>query len=140
MERNARFARLAAAWALLIFGLSSIPGASFPASKLLSYDKLLHAGVYAVLGGLCFLALRRRWPQKPSVLVLVATALSTLYGITDEFHQSFVPGRSPDVHDVLADCVGALVGAVAMSALFTARVDGAGDKAERPAAKSKSAS
>jgi len=140
MDKSARFAKLAAAWALLIFGLSSIPGASFPASKLFSYDKLLHAGVYSVLGGLCFLALRRSSSQKSSVLVLAATALSTLYGMTDEFHQSFVPGRSPDVRDVLADCVGGFVGALAVSALFAARGEVAADKADRPTAKSKSAS
>jgi hypothetical protein len=125
MDSAARFAKFAAAWALLIFALSSIPGAAFPASKLFSYDKLLHAGVYAVLGAFTFMALPRRWGMRTSVLVLVAGAITTLYGFSDEFHQMFVPGRSADLRDVLADCVGGLVGAGAASVLFSQKVDGA---------------
>jgi len=41
---------------------------------------------------------------------LAAIALATMYGMSDEFHQSFVPGRSPDRFDVVADCVGATIG------------------------------
>jgi VanZ family protein len=41
---------------------------------------------------------------------LAAIALATMYGVSDEFHQSFVPGRSPDRFDVVADCVGATIG------------------------------
>ena len=140
MIANAPFGKLAVAWALFIFILSSIPGGTLPAYKLLSYDKLLHAGVYAVLGALSFLALRRRSSHRASVLVLMAGAISTLYGVTDEIHQMFVPRRSPDVRDVLADCVGGLIGAFAASAIPIERADVAADKADRPAAKSKSAS
>ena len=117
MERGARIWLLPLGWALLIFALSSIPGAAFPASKLLSYDKLVHAGVYAVLGFLCFLALARASLQKTGVLVLVAGAIATLYGITDEIHQMFVPGRAADVRDVLADAVGGFLGALTASYL-----------------------
>ena len=38
---------------------------------------------------------------------LAAVLVATLYGISDEAHQAFVPGRYPDRFDVLADCVGA---------------------------------
>jgi VanZ family protein len=41
---------------------------------------------------------------------LAAIVLATMYGVSDEFHQSFVPGRSPDRFDVVADCVGATIG------------------------------
>jgi VanZ family protein len=41
---------------------------------------------------------------------IAAIVLATLYGATDEFHQLFVPGRSADRYDVLADCVGATMG------------------------------
>ena len=40
----------------------------------------------------------------------VAILLATLYGVTDEFHQLFVAGRSADRYDVLADCLGASLG------------------------------
>jgi hypothetical protein len=36
--------------------------------------------------------------------------LAVAYGITDEFHQSFVPGRSAELYDLYADAVGAIVG------------------------------
>ena len=38
--------------------------------------------------------------------------LTTLYGVTDEVHQMFVPGRSTDAYDVAADAAGAVVGLV----------------------------
>ena len=137
MDRAARFWRVAAAgWALLIFALSSIPGAAFPPSKLFTYDKLLHAAVYAVLGAFCFLALARGWSRKTSVLVLASGAMATLFGFTDEFHQMFVPGRFADLRDVLADGVGGFAGALATSALATAKVDSASPtKAAGPPAK-----
>jgi VanZ family protein len=40
-----------------------------------------------------------------------AWALAAAYGVSDEYHQSFVPGRSPDVRDWYADALGALAGA-----------------------------
>jgi VanZ family protein len=135
-DRVARFKILAALWALLIFVLSSIPGAAFPPSKLLSQDKLLHAAVYAVFGALVFLALNRKWSHKTSVLVLIAGATATLYGFTDEFHQMFVPGRAPDLRDVLADGVGGFVGALVASTVVAARAgNGPAPDAEGPFSK-----
>jgi VanZ family protein len=40
-----------------------------------------------------------------------AWAIAAAYGATDEWHQSFVPGRTADVHDWYADALGACVGA-----------------------------
>jgi VanZ family protein len=140
LDRPGWFAKLAAAWALLIFVLSSIPGAAFPASKLFSYDKLLHAGVYAVLGAFTFMALPRRLSSRASVLVLVAAGVTTFYGFTDEFHQMFVPGRSADLRDVLADCVGGLVGALAASRAAAMKAGRGEVKADRPTVKSNNAS
>jgi VanZ family protein len=40
---------------------------------------------------------------------VLPVAIALLYGITDEWHQSYVPGRSPDVRDVVADTVGAVL-------------------------------
>ena len=45
---------------------------------------------------------------------LVAVLLALAYGISDEIHQSFTPGRSPDVMDVVADTIGAGVGVAAV--------------------------
>ena len=39
----------------------------------------------------------------------LAVLLATLYGVTDEGHQWFVPGRTAEVADLVADAVGAAV-------------------------------
>jgi VanZ family protein len=117
--------KLAIGWAVLIFLLSSIPGRSFPQYKILSYDKVLHALVYSVLGGLCFMAVRRTWAMKTSWLIGLSVLLAVAYGLTDEFHQLFVPGRSADLHDALADGIGGLFGALVAAALPLARARGA---------------
>jgi VanZ family protein len=44
---------------------------------------------------------------------LGAWAIAAAYGASDEWHQSFVPGRSADVHDWYADAIGAAAGTVA---------------------------
>jgi VanZ family protein len=102
---------LAAAWACLIFVLSSIPGRHLPKVEIMTHDKLLHAMVYAVLGGLFLLAVKATSPLGAGRLVTAAVVLAGLYGLTDEFHQLFVPGRSADLRDAAADAAGALVGA-----------------------------
>jgi VanZ family protein len=102
-------------WALLIFGLSSIPGRALPEVALFAgTDKVAHLGIYAVLGALAFVAARATWTTAPGAAnVAVATALAICFGITDELHQLFVPARSADVVDVAADGLGALAGAIA---------------------------
>ncbi|WP_438433490.1 VanZ family protein [Gorillibacterium sp. sgz500922] len=46
---------------------------------------------------------------------LLAVLLCVLYGLTDEFHQQFVPGRSPDWHDLRNDGIGALLAMLVVS-------------------------
>ena len=41
---------------------------------------------------------------------ILAVCLATLYSVSDEFHQSFTPGRSPSIADVLIDAIGAVIG------------------------------
>ncbi len=48
----------------------------------------------------------------------VAIAISALYGVSDEWHQTFVPGRAAEAKDVLIDFAGALVGSAAYAALY----------------------
>ena len=72
-------------------------------------DKVMHFGAYGVLGFLSAFALAG-WGRKGPTIV-AATLLATLYGISDEFHQAFVPGRDFDPFDMLADALGSLAGA-----------------------------
>ena len=47
--------------------------------------------------------------------ILAVIVLGTLYGVSDEIHQSFVPPRTPDILDVAADSAGAFAGAIVMT-------------------------
>lgn len=79
-------------------------------------DKVVHASLYAVLGaGLGYGRVRSIEPPRHWVLILVGA----LYGLTDEFHQIFVRGRSPDWTDWIADVVGVLCGYLLVIALST---------------------
>jgi VanZ family protein len=99
-------------YAAVIFALShqSNPLPFLPAEILL-HDKLLHAAEYAVLGGLLALALRLIG-FRPTAALVAAVVLASLFGASDEFHQSFVPGRNADVADWMADTLGAALGAL----------------------------
>ena len=99
------------AWMGLIFALSSLPGHRLP-HLLHGTDKVVHATEYAVLGALLCAVLNAqglsaRW------LVPLAAFGGALYGLTDEWHQSFVPNRDASGWDALADAVGATLGALA---------------------------
>lgn len=75
----------------------------------LGWDKLHHAASYAVLT-LLSLRAAARVPIAPSVSPSVQALIITLvYGASDEFHQHFVPGRSMDIFDWLADATGAVI-------------------------------
>lgn len=81
-------------------------------------DYYAHGMSYTVLGFLLIRALARGELRAMTWgMVLVATVIGGLYGVSDEFHQSFIPGRHPSVSDVIADTVGSLVGAVAGAGL-----------------------
>jgi VanZ family protein len=74
-------------------------------------DKVLHAVEYAVLGVLCYRGFR--WGvsgQVASRALLFAIVTTSLYGMTDEAHQLFVPFRESSWQDWLADTIGAAIG------------------------------
>jgi VanZ family protein len=95
----------------VIFAASSIPNLGPP--PVLS-DKSGHAIGYGILGAVLLRAFAGgRMKGVTWGRAAAAVILATLYGASDEFHQSFVPGRSPDRFDVLADCTGAAIAVVA---------------------------
>ncbi len=96
----------ALAWAALLFALSSIPGDELPYVQApLGFDKVLHIAAYAVFGMLAM----RGWFEA-GVAPWIIFAFCVGYGVTDELHQIFVPGRFPDVYDWIADVIGAGLG------------------------------
>jgi VanZ family protein len=71
--------------------------------------KLAHFTEYLILGLLLF-QLVRTYTMKHSKEALISWCVGTLYAATDEFHQMFSDGRSPQVRDVCIDSAGVLTG------------------------------
>lgn len=96
----------AALWAAALFYLSSLSlesGAPFVEID----DKLAHLLLYTVFGGALALG-HRLSPNPPSHWRLFIIGL--LYAVSDELHQHWVPGRTPDPVDLAADVAGLLLG------------------------------
>jgi len=96
-------------WAGLIYHLSSIPHLTTGWGIWdLILRKIAHVAEYAILMVLLLRAFWRTWPMGRRGAVLAwCFGLAVFYAATDEFHQSFVPGRGPSVIDVLIDAFGA---------------------------------
>jgi len=94
--------------ALLIFILSSIPGDTLPSFNFSLEDKLQHMIAYSVMGFLLARAVlyQTRFPSWRDNYIPVVLIFGILFGISDEIHQYFVPGRVSDVMDLIADSIG----------------------------------
>jgi VanZ family protein len=126
--RAARFvcAALLGAWCLAIWTLSSKSDPEeFVGVHIGLNDKVEHGIAYATGGALAvaaFGASRRVRPWAAAVLFCGA------WGVSDEIHQSFVPGRDSSGMDVAADVAGASLGALAFgAALRRSQTPQAGD-------------
>jgi VanZ family protein len=117
MRKHLRSWAPALAWAAVLVVLSSIPGDAIPEVPTPNFDKLVHAGLYLVLGLVCARGLAASTGLDPAPLVAAAAAMATAFGVTDELHQLLTPRRSADWHDVVADAVGAIVGALVATRL-----------------------
>lgn len=104
------FRVMALAWMALIFYLSSQEFIPVP-GVIEGQDKLMHFGAYAALG----LFIAGGWRRPGQVLSWRDLAMAVLvviaYGASDEFHQSFVPGRDVSTWDLVADSLGGMFGA-----------------------------
>ena len=74
-------------------------------------DKILHFGAYGLLGVLFFRAYQTLpLKDRKNLLILFSIGSATLYGISDEIHQYFVPFREADILDVVANTMGSICG------------------------------
>jgi len=103
-----------AVYAALIIGASSIPSDRMPLpSALWSYDKLLHAVEYFILGALVARAFAIGPPRlSPALAFALAVVAGAGFGGLDELYQSTTAGRFATPWDALADAVGASIGAM----------------------------
>ncbi len=91
-----------------IFAASSLSSPPVPGGA----DKPWHALAYGGLSILIVRALTRGLPARITPAnFLVAVSLAAFYGVTDEVHQMFVPGRTASIDDLIADTIGACIGA-----------------------------
>ncbi len=99
-------------YAGVTFSLSSLPGAAYPDAPL-ETDKLLHMLEYALFAFLLYRALAH---SPKSYLFKYAFGLSILvssfFGLTGEFQQLFVPGRSFELADIFSNVFGSIVAAI----------------------------
>ena len=100
------------AWAMMafIFALSSL--SQLPAGSEGIDDGVAHALEYGVLAALLLRGFAgARWLGVTGGAAWRAVVLAVLYGVTDEAHQAFVPERTTEVADLIADAIGAIVAA-----------------------------
>ena len=102
------------AYMAMIFGLSSLSELPSPPAGLSFYGA--HVVTYTGLGALTARATGKGARDVSWRAVLAAFVISSLYGVSDEYHQLFVPGRTFDVLDILADAIGSAAGASAVGA------------------------
>ncbi len=98
------------AYCVIIFAVSSMSQPLPVKVEIPFFDKFLHAVEYGILSYLLIRALTGTQAGLSRRAVLISAVLiATLYGASDEFHQMFVPGRNPDILDLLSDFVGAAI-------------------------------
>ncbi len=78
-------------------------------------DKLVHLICFGGLAGSVCMALGQRGWRRVWLPIL----LVSVYGIVDEIHQSYTPGRTSSAADWVADTVGATLGTIAYVVLTT---------------------
>jgi len=98
----------------MLFGFSSFSKLPTPPGPLSFYDA--HFLAYAGLAVLTTRATSKGLRNVPWTAVFAAVVISSLYGVSDEYHQRFVPGRTFDLLDMAADAVGSVTGACATKA------------------------
>lgn len=110
---------LAVFWtAFIIYGLSSPPSATprFPWLAMEGMDKLVHAVLFGIEAALCVWAIGKR--ANLQLLIWVVVWCTVLGGTMELVQYKWVEGRTGDVVDLLADTLGAILGAVVFKRFF----------------------
>ena len=117
---------------LLIFILTSIPGNHIPQLFGIS-DKIKHFGAYFVLAILLnfTLYLQNRFPLLSKKSMLFTFIITLFYGLFDEVHQIFIPGRAFDWWDLVADVVGSLLGILLVKVIISENSNNIAKKVEQ---------
>lgn len=95
-----------------IFYASSIPASDIP--PLFAFqDVAFHIIAYAIMAYFFSRALKNTYLRmKPFKIVYLTVLFGVAYGISDEFHQIYVPTRCASGFDLFIDCLGSLIGSL----------------------------
>ena len=97
-------------WAVVIFSFSSIP--TVRTSEIHWRDfivkKTAHVVEFFIFSLLLYRAMVNSNMKTDRLLLVTVIFAAFLYGLTDEYHQSFTPGREPKVRDVIFDTIGSI--------------------------------
>jgi hypothetical protein len=121
LERIQRVARWMAFFLATAIPLALLVGGAQPFAVGLvpaPWDKLAHMTVFFVLACSIGFASRRRGPSA----MVIGFVGALLVGMLDEFSQIYLPGRSADIDDLVADAVGAALGTVVLAVRIQVRV------------------
>lgn len=111
-------------WAIVILVATTVPIAGLSDRLPLSWlDKLVHGGLYLVLGWLAGLALAAAGRRSAGAWIAGIVGLAS-FAALDEVHQTWIPGRVTSLGDWSADLIGATLGLTA--GLLMWRVPGGG--------------
>ncbi|MDD1614502.1 MAG: VanZ family protein [Methylococcaceae bacterium] len=96
-------------YCLFIYWLSDQSSLKNPFDFGFDYqDKLYHAGAYFIMGLLAWRSFKHV-VSSSIILAILSIAFCSLYGLSDEWHQSFVVGRESDIADWVADTSGSIL-------------------------------
>jgi VanZ family protein len=114
----------------VIFVFSSLPSAELPNFNWA--DRIVKKGGHALGYGLLAFGylrgLKGEIHQVSARQLLGAWLMAVLYSATDEFHQSFTPGRHPAVTDILIDSIGAVVALILVARYYKQKMTGHSDR------------
>jgi VanZ family protein len=125
--------RMAFIWAALILIVSSIPNFKVSgADKIFGIDKLAHLSEYFIFAFLVFSGetgyqslIHRRWKELGKIhsdykySVSIRLFIILCFALIDELHQRFIPGRTVELTDFIADSIGCVCGLVILQKRFT---------------------
>ena len=98
-------------WMGFIFALSCVPGSTLAPIEFMDAHLIAHSLLFGMLYILGYRALKYQNYSRflHEFSLLAALVLVALYGASDEFHQSFTPGRTEDFKDLMIDVMAGLV-------------------------------
>ena len=107
----------AAFWFIISTVLLTLPGSAFPKEDWLNriwIDKWIHIGLFSILVFLCCWAVHDKTSKEKLKIYFMSWAVAGItYGIVMEFIQKyFIPNRSFDIGDIIADAAGSLLGLI----------------------------